>query len=96
MLASLPARDDIRIAIIGLGYVGLPLAASFGKRHAVVGFDIDAQRVDELKRFHDRTLETTEAELRAATQLSFSCDAKDLEGCNVFIVTCLLYTSRCV
>ena len=87
MQASLPARDDIRIAIIGLGYVGLPLAAAFGKRHAVVGFDIDAQRVEELGRFHDRTLETTEAELRAATRLRFSCDPKDLEGCNVFIVT---------
>ena len=87
MQAALPDRNDIRIAVIGLGYVGLPLAASFGRRHPVVGFDIDAQRVDELRRFHDRTLETSEDELRAASELSFSCDAKDLEGCNVFIVT---------
>jgi UDP-N-acetyl-D-galactosamine dehydrogenase len=87
MQAALPAHEDLRIAIIGLGYVGLPLAAAFGKRHRVVGFDIDAGRVEELRRFHDRTLETSEAELRAATGLSFSCDAAELEGCNVFIVT---------
>ena len=82
-----PSLDNVRIAIIGLGYVGLPLAAAFGKRYDVVGFDIDTQRVGELKTFHDRTLETSEAELRAANRLGFSCDAKDLEGCNVFIIT---------
>ncbi len=92
MQVALPAHDaigpdNIRIAIIGLGYVGLPLAASFGKHFPVTGFDIDAQRVEELRRFHDRTLETSEAELRAATGLTFGCDAKDLEGCNVFIIT---------
>ena len=92
MQAVLPSLDSsrpdrVRIAIIGLGYVGLPLAAAFGKRYPVVGFDIDTQRVAELKTFHDRTLETSEDELRAADQLSFSCDAKDLDGCNVFIVT---------
>jgi UDP-N-acetyl-D-galactosamine dehydrogenase len=92
MQSVLPAQDPLRldnarIAIIGLGYVGLPLAAAFGKRYPVVGFDIDTQRVAELKAFHDRTLETSEDELRAADKLSFSCDAKELDGCNVFIVT---------
>jgi UDP-N-acetyl-D-galactosamine dehydrogenase len=92
MQSVLPAQaplglDNARIAIIGLGYVGLPLAAAFGKRYPVVGFDIDTQRVAELKAFHDRTLETSEDELRAADKLSFSGDAKDLDGCNVFIVT---------
>ena len=87
MQAVLPANNDIRIAIIGLGYVGLPLATAFGKRYPVVGFDIDAQRVGELENFHDRTLEVTADELRASDRLSFSCDAADLAGCNVFIVT---------
>ncbi len=87
MQAALPAQDDIRIAIIGLGYVGLPLATAFGKRYPVVGFDIDAQRVGELGEFHDRTLEVTADELRASKHLSFSCDPSDLAGCNVFIVT---------
>ena len=85
--AVLPAPADIRIAIIGLGYVGLPLAAAFGKRYATVGFDIDTQRIEALRRFHDHTLETSEAELRAAEKLSFSADAADLAGCNVFIIT---------
>ena len=73
MQSALPAQaplglDNARIAIIGLGYVGLPLAAAFGKRYPVVGFDIDTQRVAELKTFHDRTLETSEDELRAFVQ----------------------------
>ena len=87
MQAPLPQTHEIRIAIIGLGYVGLPLAAAFGKRYTVVGFDIDTQRVAELRRFHDRTLETSEDDLRAAAGLTFSDDEADLAGCNVFIVT---------
>jgi UDP-N-acetyl-D-glucosamine/UDP-N-acetyl-D-galactosamine dehydrogenase len=85
--AALPAAADIRIAIIGLGYVGLPLAVSFGKRYPVVGFDIDANRIGELERFHDHTLEVGEQDLRAADRLRFSCTPEDLVGCNVFIVT---------
>jgi len=85
--AALPAPADIRIAIIGLGYVGLPLAAAFGKRHPTVGFDIDIARIEALRRFHDHTLETSEDALRAADKLSFSADAAELAGCNVFIVT---------
>jgi UDP-N-acetyl-D-glucosamine/UDP-N-acetyl-D-galactosamine dehydrogenase len=86
-MTPLPAADDIRIAIIGLGYVGLPLAAAFGRRHDTLGFDIDARRIDELARFHDHTLETSEEQLRAATRLRFSADPDALRGCDVFIVT---------
>ncbi len=87
MSAPLPDPHDIRIAVIGLGYVGLPLAVAFGRRYPTVGFDIDAARIDELRRFHDHTLEMSEDELKAATQLSCSSDPADLKACNVFIVT---------
>ena len=87
MQAALPALDDMRIAILGLGYVGLPLAAAFGKRYPVVGFDIDAKRIDELGQGYDHTLEVSADQLRASDQLRFSCDPTDLVGCNVFIVT---------
>lgn len=76
-----------RIAIIGLGYVGLPLAVEFGKQLPVVGFDIDPARVDELTRCEDHTLETRPEELRAATQLRLSTRPEDMADCNVFIVT---------
>jgi UDP-N-acetyl-D-galactosamine dehydrogenase len=75
------------IAIIGLGYVGLPLAAEFGKKRPVVGFDIDARRIAELQAGHDRTLETTVEELQAASRLSFTSHGDDLRDCGVFIVT---------
>ncbi len=87
MSAPLPAPNDIRIAVIGLGYVGLPLAVAFGRRYPTVGFDIDTARIDELRRHHDQTLEMSEEELKAATQLSCSSDPADLKACNVFIVT---------
>ena len=92
MTAPLPKQDDvtpgdIRIAVIGLGYVGLPLAAAFGHKYPTLGFDIDAARVAELREGHDHTLEMTADELRASTQLRVSSDAQDLAGCNVFIVT---------
>jgi UDP-N-acetyl-D-glucosamine/UDP-N-acetyl-D-galactosamine dehydrogenase len=76
-----------KIAVIGLGYVGLPLAVEFGKKYRTVGFDINAARINELKAGHDATLETTAAELRAARKLRFSAQARDLKSCNVFIVT---------
>jgi UDP-N-acetyl-D-glucosamine/UDP-N-acetyl-D-galactosamine dehydrogenase len=75
------------VAIIGLGYVGLPLAVEFGKKRPVVGFDIHAQRIAELQAGHDRTLETEPEELRAATQLRFTTQLDDLRECNCFIVT---------
>ncbi len=87
MSAPLPDPNDIRIAVIGLGYVGLPLAVAFGRKYATVGFDIDAARIDELRRHHDQTLEMSEDELKAATRLSCSADPADLKSCNVFIVT---------
>jgi UDP-N-acetyl-D-galactosamine dehydrogenase len=79
--------SDIRLAIIGLGYVGLPLAVEFGKQRAVVGFDINAKRVDELQRGVDSTLETEPSELRAATQLRYTTAQEELASCNCFIVT---------
>ncbi|PIF76975.1 UDP-N-acetyl-D-galactosamine dehydrogenase [Variovorax sp. 54] len=75
------------IAIIGLGYVGLPLAVEFGKKRQVIGFDINAKRIADLQRGHDRTLETTADELTAANQLAFTSQADDLRDCTVFIVT---------
>src|SRR3546814_14548874 len=87
MTAALPAQDDIRIAVIGLGYVGLPLAAAFGRRYPTVGFDIDAQRIAQLHEHHDHTLELSADELKAAGKLEFASDPQALAGCNVFIVT---------
>jgi UDP-N-acetyl-D-glucosamine/UDP-N-acetyl-D-galactosamine dehydrogenase len=87
MTSPLPAQDDIRIAVIGLGYVGLPLAAAFGRRYPTLGFDIDGKRIAELRSHHDRTLEMSGDELKAADKLEFSDDAQALAGCNVFIVT---------
>ena len=78
---------NLRIGVVGLGYVGLPLAVEFGKRFNTVGFDIKAARVDELRRGHDSTLETDEAELASATKLSYTTRLEDLKGCRVFIVT---------
>lgn len=81
------AAAPARIAVIGLGYVGLPLAVAFARDHDVVAFDIDAGRIDELAGGHDRTLEVAPEALRAATRLTFSADPAALTGCNVFIVT---------
>jgi len=75
------------IAVIGLGYVGLPLAVEFGKKQKVIGFDINRKRVDELKKGHDFTLEVSETDLATATNLVYSYDVKDIEDCNVYIVT---------
>jgi UDP-N-acetyl-D-galactosamine dehydrogenase len=76
-----------KIGIIGLGYVGLPLAVEFGKKFQTVGFDINQQRIDELKNGVDRTLEVNNAELLEASKLTFSAQTQDLAGCNFFIVT---------
>ncbi|MBN6533332.1 Vi polysaccharide biosynthesis UDP-N-acetylglucosamine C-6 dehydrogenase TviB [Acinetobacter pittii] len=78
---------DLRIAIIGLGYVGLPLAVEFGKKVPVVGFDIYQKRVDELKSGQDHTLEVSPEELKQSTQLSYTANLEDLKQCNFFIVT---------
>ena len=83
----LATLDQARIAVIGLGYVGLPLAVAFGRHFPTLGFDIDAARVTELKRHHDHTREISGDALRAADLLEFSSDPSSLAGCNVFIVT---------
>ena len=79
--------SDIKLAVIGLGYVGLPLAAEFGKKRAVVGFDINQKRIQALKAGHDSTLEVSDEELREAKGLTYSAAPQDLASCNVFIVT---------
>ena len=75
------------IAIIGLGYVGLPLAVEFGKIRSVLGFDINPKRIAELQAGKDSTLETTSEELAAAQNLRFSTQLEDLRACSIFIVT---------
>ena len=75
------------IAIIGLGYVGFPLAVEFGKLYPTLGFDIDSTRISELNRGYDRTQEVSDAQLKASAQLKFSSELNDLSGCNTFIVT---------
>lgn len=81
------AIDKLRIAVIGLGYVGLPLAAYLGRHYPVVGFDINAARVEELRKGIDRTRELNEQELKLASRLTYSSTPTELEGCNFFIVT---------
>lgn len=78
---------DIKLAVIGLGYVGLPLAVEFGKKRSVVGFDINQPRIDALQNGHDSTLEVAGAELQEAEHLQYSASVEDLRQCNVFIVT---------
>jgi UDP-N-acetyl-D-galactosamine dehydrogenase len=78
---------DIKLAVIGLGYVGLPLAVEFGKRRSVIGFDINKPRIDALNDGHDATLEVDDQELASANQLTFSADPASLRDCNVYIVT---------
>lgn len=79
--------EDIKLAIIGLGYVGLPLAVEFGKQRSVVGFDINQPRIQALKAGHDSTLEVSDEELKQASYLSYSCDLAELAACNTFVVT---------
>ena len=75
------------IAIIGQGYVGLPLAIEFGKKYSTLGFDINSVRIDELKKGIDHTNEATTEQLRNANQLTFSSDINDIKECNTYIVT---------
>ena len=78
---------DVKIAIIGLGYVGLPLAVEFGKKYQTLGFDINKARIDELKSGTDNTLEVSDEELASTKNLSFSCEVDELTNSNVYIVT---------
>ncbi|HEV2621902.1 MAG TPA: Vi polysaccharide biosynthesis UDP-N-acetylglucosamine C-6 dehydrogenase TviB [Frateuria sp.] len=79
--------EESRIAIIGLGYVGLPLAVEFGKRYDTLGFDINQARIEELRAGRDSTLEVDAGELAAAGRLRFSSAVDDMRACNVYIVT---------
>ncbi len=76
-----------KIAIIGLGYVGIPLAVEFGKKFTTVGFDINTERINELKKGFDRTLEISSDDLASATHLSYTISVEDLSDCNIYIIT---------
>jgi UDP-N-acetyl-D-galactosamine dehydrogenase len=79
--------SEVKIAIIGLGYVGLPLAVEFGKKYPTIGFDINSQRVQELEQGHDFTLEVSKDELADSAFISYACDVEALKASNVYIVT---------
>ncbi len=79
--------NETKLAIIGLGYVGLPLAVEFGKLYTTIGFDINQARIQELNNLEDHTLEVSSEELALATKLSYSCNIDDLRAANVYIVT---------
>jgi UDP-N-acetyl-D-galactosamine dehydrogenase len=81
------ALEEIKLGVIGLGYVGLPLAVEFGKHREVLGFDINQQRINQLTQGIDATLEVSGEELAASKSLRFSANAEDLKACNVYIVT---------
>jgi len=78
---------DCTIGIIGLGYVGLPMAIEFAKHYATVGFDINAKRIEELRSGLDRTMEVSSEQLATSNNLTFSCDLENLRACNIYIVT---------
>ncbi|MDA7774245.1 nucleotide sugar dehydrogenase [Pseudomonadales bacterium] len=79
--------EQKRIAIVGLGYVGLPLAVEFGKKRTTVGFDLDPERIKDLRLFDDKTLEVDKQELRKADKLRFSSDISDLRDNEIYIIT---------
>ena len=79
--------NNIRIGVVGLGYVGLPLAVEFGRKYPTVGFDVKESRIAELENGTDSTLEASDEELASADKLSFTSDANDLADCNFYVVT---------
>ncbi len=79
--------DNLRVGVVGLGYVGLPIAVEFGRLYPTVGFDLKADRIAELEAGSDSTLETTDEELRNAKHLSYTTDPARLSDCNFFVVT---------
>ncbi|MGI5308726.1 Vi polysaccharide biosynthesis UDP-N-acetylglucosamine C-6 dehydrogenase TviB [Rheinheimera sp. WS51] len=83
----LSSVENARIAIIGLGYVGLPLAVEFGKKYPTLGFDINKSRVEQLQSGHDSTLEVSDEELGQTQYLSYSHNVAELKDCNIYIVT---------
>src|SRR6478672_10269342 len=87
MTTKTAISPDTTLAIIGLGYVGLPLAVEFGKKRPVIGFDINSRRIDDLRQGHDHTREVEAEEFQAAQLLEFTSDANELRRATVFIVT---------
>ena len=79
--------NSLKIGVIGLGYVGLPLSVEFGKKYSTIGFDINLNRIKELRDGIDHTLEVDQFEIQSAINLQFSNTIEDLRTCNVFIVT---------
>ena len=78
---------EYKIAVIGLGYVGIPLAVEFGKKHTTIGLDINLERIEELKTGFDRTLEMSKEDLESAVNLSYTADINDTKDCNIYIIT---------
>ena len=76
-----------KLAMIGLGYVGLPLSIEFAKKREVIGFDINQKRINELINGFDSTLEITNEELKASKNISYTDNVDDIKDCNIFIVT---------
>jgi len=79
--------ENIQIAVVGLGYVGLPLAVEFGKKYPTVGYDVSTQRIEELNQWRDSTLELKPEQIQEASNICFSSDISAIEHCNVYIVT---------
>ena len=80
-------KNKLKLAIIGLGYVGLPLALEFGKKRNVIGFDIEKKRINQLNLGIDRNLETSKKQFKDAKKLKFTCNEDDLKFVNCYIVT---------
>lgn len=79
--------ENVKLGMIGLGYVGLPLAVEFGKKYSTVGFDINAARIKELQQGYDHTLEVSSEELTEASNLTYSSSIDDIKDCSIYIVT---------
>ena len=86
-MIMLDVLTKIKVGVIGLGYVGLPLAIEFGKKYQTLGFDVSEKRISELLAGHDSTLEVSDKELASTLLINYSNDAEDLKSCNIFIVT---------
>ena len=80
-------NKEFKIAIIGQGYVGLPLAVEFGEKYDTIGFDINSKRIEELKNGEDHTKEASKEQLQNASKLSFHSDLNSIKDCNIYIVT---------
>ena len=79
--------EKIKIAVIGQGYVGLPLAIEFGKKYPTIGYDINLHRIEELKKGIDLTNEASPEQLRSANLLTFSSELNNIKDCNIYVVT---------